>query len=253
MRKQKKASRSRRSRSDENEIPKEEEKVEGREIPKEIATEPVPVTSRALLANLREPLMIKDFQNPMTLKEFLLVLHDRFAVKGMAFPILIDAKAFKDENSDSDNEFIFGSALIFPELPKVITTANVLKVALSQIQGFNAEMLIRDGVVHITTQKHASLAYLLEEKLCVSFDNRPLIEIVQNISDLTGVSITLDPRVENKTLTKAISVTFRNDVTLGGALRIIADMAGLKMVDMQSGLYITTPANAKELEKELSK
>ena len=28
-------------------------------------------------------------------------------------------------------------------------------------------------------------------------------------------------------------------------------MAGLKMVDMQSGLYITTPENAKELEKEL--
>ena len=34
-------------------------------------------------------------------------------------------------------------------------------------------------------------------------------------------------------------------MTLEGALRTVADMAGLKAVNMQSSLYITSPANAR--------
>jgi hypothetical protein len=70
------------------------------------------------------------------------------------------------------------------------------------------------------------------------------------LADNTGISYAIDPRVKDKAETR-VTAFFGNDMSLGGALRILVDMAGLKMVDMQSGLYITSPANAQTLEKEL--
>jgi hypothetical protein len=81
------------------------------------------------------------------------------------------------------------------------------------------------------------------------FENRPFIEVVQELADMTGFSFAIDPRVKEQAQTP-ITAFFGNDMNLDGALRIVTAMAGLKAVNMQPGLYITTPAAAKELEKE---
>jgi hypothetical protein len=91
---------------------------------------------------------------------------------------------------------------------------------------------------------------MLQDKVCTVFENLPLSDAVYKLADLSGVSMALDPRAEDKAKTR-ITATFRNDVTLEGALRTIVDMAGLKVVGMQSSLYVTTPENAKDLQKEL--
>jgi RNA polymerase sigma factor (sigma-70 family) len=205
-------------------------------------------TSRELIFNLRANIELKDFQQPMTLKEWLMLIYEKFHTQGMDFPILVDIRAFREENPDAKD--VYESVVKFPTYPREMTLAAALKFVISQIPDFKAEALIRDGVIHITTQKHASLGYLIQEKINAGFEGQPLVDVVQTLADITGVSINLDPRIEDKRKTR-INATFRNDVTLGGALRIIADMAGLKVVDMQSGLYITTPANAKDLDKEL--
>lgn len=54
----------------------------------------------------------------------------------------------------------------------------------------------------------------------------------------------LDPRVDGLIQNKALTITL-NDVRLYDALRVLADMAELKMVYVGNMYYITTPENAK--------
>jgi RNA polymerase sigma factor (sigma-70 family) len=212
--------------------------------------DPRPATTRELLTGLREPMDMSKFAQQMTFKDFLGLMGDIYASQRKNFPILVDTQAFLDENPESE---VLDTAIKFHPLitsNRALNADTVLRFAIGQIPNSKAELLLRDGNVWITTQKRASVSYLLQERFVANFYSQPLTEVVQYLSDLTGVSIALDPRVEEKAKTR-ITVLFRNDVNLWTALRIVADMAGLKVVDMQSGVYITTPANARELEKEL--
>jgi RNA polymerase sigma factor (sigma-70 family) len=205
-------------------------------------------TFNSLLGLMREPLDMALFnEQPMTLKEFLGLLYDVYQKKGKELSILIDVQAFRDESVDADP---FECVIKFPSFPRVLETATALREAINQIPASQAEILARDGYFLITTKTRASLPYLLRQRLFANYQDRPSNFVVQNLSERTGASVALDPRIADKAKTR-ITVAFRSDVTLGGALRIVADMAGLKVVNMESGLYITTPANAKELEKEL--
>ena len=171
-------------------------------------------------------------------------LYQTFTTKGKELPILIDVNAFRRKIRCSQP---FRDPSDISALSKKHDRSHVAQIGYFP-DSDGARMMLRNGAGWITAKSSASLENLLQEKVLAQIENRPLVNVVQDLSDMTGVSITLDPRVEEKASTR-ISVTFRNDVTLGGALRIVADMAGLKVVDMQSGLYITTPANAKELQK----
>ena len=206
-------------------------------------------TSRELVANMREVIDMKDFHQPMTLKELMGLLYERFAhFNNLEFPTLIDSAAFREENPDFE---VSETIVEFPPYPKRMTTAMAIDMAISKIPNCKAAVLLRDGIVMITTQKRASLPYLLQEKVFARFEKQPLLKVVQDLADVNGIKQSQLTRVEEKAKDLNWQLTFFNDVTLGGALRIVTDMAGLKVVDMKSGLYVTTPANAKELEKEL--
>jgi hypothetical protein len=206
------------------------------------------LTSRELMDLLQMALDTKDLQNPLTFKDVLTVVYSQYQDRGKELPMLIDTNAFKEDNADAPSPY--EAQVRFPEFPRKMTGAMVLKIAMSQIPTNNAALILRDGAVLITTQTQASLGRLLQEKMLSRFDNRPLSEVLQSLADKTGISYAIDPRVKDKAETR-VTAYFGNDMTLGGALRILVDMAGLKMVDMQSGLYVTSPANAQILEKEL--
>lgn len=78
----------------------------------------------------------------------------------------------------------------------------------------------------------------------VSADRKPLADILADLRKQSGANIVLDPRCDTQdrkvTLTLSLS-----DVRLYDALRVIADMADLKMVYAGNIYYVTTPANAK--------
>jgi RNA polymerase sigma factor (sigma-70 family) len=239
--------------ANEDKFPQKEPEDKGKEpeptaVPNSTTIAMEKAASREMIANLREQIDMKDFQNPMTLQEVAGMVYDKFAFKGKELPILINWSAFKEENEKAED--VNQARIKFPPFPRVMSTATVLEIAISQIPDGKAALLIRQSYVEITTQKRASLPYLLKERVFVGFENQALVDAVQHLAYTTGISIALDPRVEEKAKTR-INATFHGDVTLAGALRILADMAELKMVDLKSGLYITTPANAKELEKEL--
>jgi hypothetical protein len=78
----------------------------------------------------------------------------------------------------------------------------------------------------------------------VSADRTPLAEILADLRKQTGANIVLDPRCEAQEKKVALTVNL-SDARLYDALRVIADMAELKMVYAGNIYYVTTVANAK--------
>jgi type II secretory pathway component GspD/PulD (secretin) len=78
----------------------------------------------------------------------------------------------------------------------------------------------------------------------VSAERKPLADILAELRKQTGANIVLDPRCETQEKKAGLTVSL-NDVRLYDALRVIADMAELKLVYAGNVYYVTTPANAK--------
>ena len=85
----------------------------------------------------------------------------------------------------------------------------------------------------------------------VNADKKPLTEILTDLRKQTGANIVYDNRCETagKGGEKKASITIAlNDVRLYDALRVIADLAELKMVYAGNIYYVTTPENAKAFQ-----
>src|SRR5262245_48794544 len=70
------------------------------------AQAPGELTSRDIVRVLQAPIDMKDFQNPMTLKEVLGLFYERTADagllgRGVGLPILVNQQAFKDVNPEA--------------------------------------------------------------------------------------------------------------------------------------------------------
>ena len=81
----------------------------------------------------------------------------------------------------------------------------------------------------------------------VAADRKPLADILADLRKQTGANIILDPRCEGQDKKAALTVNL-SDARLYDALRVIADMAELKMVYAGNIYYVTTPANAKTFQ-----
>ena len=77
----------------------------------------------------------------------------------------------------------------------------------------------------------------------VSAEHKSLGDIVADLRKQTGANIVLDPRCEGMAGQTALTVAL-NDVRLYDALRVLADMAELKMVYAGNIYYVTTRENA---------
>lgn len=82
----------------------------------------------------------------------------------------------------------------------------------------------------------------------VSADRKPLAEILADLRKQTGANIILDPRCEKLEEHRQPLTISLSDVRLFDALRVIADMAELKMVYVGNIYYVTTPSNAKTFQ-----
>jgi hypothetical protein len=83
----------------------------------------------------------------------------------------------------------------------------------------------------------------------LTMQQQPLAEVLAELRKQTGANIMIDPRCADQLKEKKplLDVALA-DVRLFDALRVVADMAGLKMVYAGNVYYITTVANAKSFE-----
>ena len=75
---------------------------------------------------------------------------------------------------------------------------SLLQLALSQFDGGEATFLVRRGRVEITTKKAAALPSLLKQTFAASFDRQPLEFVLDDLSEITGVSVVLDGRAADR-------------------------------------------------------
>src|SRR5262249_16755681 len=121
----------------------------------------------AIVVSLDEMLDMNDFQNPMMLKEFLGLLHDKLEKQGREVSFFVDQPSFREMNAEAPP--LNDMQIQFSPQPKRMTCAAALKHALDQVPTGNATYLIRQGRVDILASHRAKLSSLLEQKITVRF------------------------------------------------------------------------------------
>jgi len=193
------------------------------------------LTPRELLLRLRQfGTLPQGFDANTPLKDALDFLADRSAL-----PIVINHEAFrKDQVAEVETQPV--------RMPKLVGVrfSALLRMVLSQV---NATFIVTPETVEVVpaTMAEAHLVY-------ASFEDRPLDEILQELSERTDYSVVLDAQKAGEKAKVKLTANFKR-VPLDTAVRLIADMAGLKMVTAEKALYVTDKANAESLQQEVDR
>jgi hypothetical protein len=212
---------------------------QGNQIPAEA---PPPVTTM-----LEMTIDMKDFQIEMSLKEFLGLVYEKLNATGMELPIVVDRAAFTAQDPNAPD--VYETRIKFQQLPRKMTISDALRIALKEVHGGHATFVVKRDGIEVTTAKAASLENTLQKRIAAGYKNRRLSEVLQDLADLTGATILIDKRAAADA-NRPITVTFRGDASLAGALRVLTEMVDLKIVVLEGILYVTTPAHADVLRKE---
>jgi RNA polymerase sigma factor (sigma-70 family) len=179
------------------------------------------------------------------LKEVLAFIAERYGIT-----ILIDARAFVTEaSSQEDPPQDIGS---FPiTIPKLVDVklSTILRTVLVQVDG---DYYTKDDVLMVVPRKQIESGRLFRQPVDAVYKKRQLVLALEELQNMTGVSIVLDVRLQDIAKPMEITADFRN-VPLETAVRVLADMADLKSVVMDNLIYVTSKENAKVLEAEENK
>jgi hypothetical protein len=175
--------------------------------------------------------------------EFLGELHDT--------SIVIDKAAFRAIGANDIEQLTTG-------LPRIggVSFAVVLQQVLSQLEP-SATYVIRNDHLVVTTSARTCPAQWqhgqrqLVPKVDVQFDRLPLELALRNIAVKTGVNIVLDARAAEKA--KAPVTIMLTQAAVDTTVVLLADMADLTALPLESVLYVTTRANADALKSDLEK
>jgi hypothetical protein len=198
--------------------------------------------TEALIRLLDEPIVLKDLKEGAWFSS----VSEWAQARGKELPIFVDAKSFQEENSQA----LFRGELPPPKLiglPQRMRVGDLLQLIVAQLDE-ESTLLIRKSRVEITTRKAASRDNLLRQTFVASFDQHPLEFILEDLADITGVTVIVDGRSKEKIRTP-VTARFRNDVPLRDALRMVTESAELKLVILPGGLFVTTPSHADVLDK----
>ena len=196
----------------------------------------------ALWNDLAQPMSVEPFVEKMTLKEALEIIHKHYRDRyDRDFPVVVNQQAFKDENPEAGD--ILETEVKLQPFPRIRTTAQILRTLLKQVQTGNATYFLKPGVVEITTPDAVLSSRLLNQSVEMRFTRQPLSFVLEEIYEQTGVHVVLDPRV-GVHARASITITITNEMALGTGLVLIAEMAHLKLVEIDNALFITTPAHA---------
>lgn len=195
--------------------------------------------SQELIRRLQTVIDMKDFQNPMTLKEAMGLVYEKFHARGVELPLIVNQKAFT--GADANAKDAYEAVVQYPPYPKTMTVATALRLALEKLP-VEATYLIRNGQIEVVPVQEATFAKLRTQKVLGHYSAQRVFDVIQDLCEQTGMSIVLDARIDPKFNTP-VSVTFRNDISVQDALHTLTDMAGLQLVDVRTGFYVTTRDN----------
>jgi hypothetical protein len=137
------------------------------------------------------------------------------------------------------------------------STGTLLSALLDSIrlgdQSAAATYLIRRGTLVIVPTQ-----YILDasSRIHVSLESKgvdmSIVDALEELSLDTGISIIIDPRTLPMARETKTNTSFRN-VVLVNAVKLLANMADLSVINIDGALYVSTPENCKKLEDEMAK
>jgi hypothetical protein len=202
----------------------------------------------ALVRMLDEVVETKDFTNPMTLKDALQLFYEKYAARAKDLPIIVDLDSFKV--GDPDGPHPYESQVQLPAIPKQMPMHVALRIVLHQVLP-KATFIIRQGHIEIVHPSHAAAKSLLQRRVLTRFDKVPLRDALEDLAALTGAPIIFDVRVKEKGQEK-VSILL-NNMSLEDSLIALTEQAGLRFVTLESGIFVTSPEDAKNLEERQKK
>jgi hypothetical protein len=215
--------------------------------------------SKTISKFLNENIDTKEFRQEMPLKKFLDKLQEILEKKGKQVQFVIDVVSFEKENEAWKKEGfdpppdVRETIIKFPQHPKRMNVGTCLRLALSKVVTNNASYRIKRGLIVITTIERIQNPFF-RERVSGNFKNVPLIKVLDELSDISGVSILVDPRI-GKQVRTPINARFAqfppwDGATLETALRLLTDMTELKYVPVGNAIYVTSPGNGPVFAKE---
>ena len=99
----------------------------------------------------------------------------------------------------------------------------------------------------ITTEEMA-MPRILRQPVQIAMRAQPLASILRDLSKQTSATIIVDPRASEQA--KATVSVALDDVSLETAVRVATEMAGLKMVRIETVIFVTTPSAAASIRSE---
>jgi len=135
------------------------------------------------------------------------------------------------------------------EQPVTLKLSNVkLRSILLALCGqFNLSFVIEQDLI-VLTDETTALERQVRQRVSVDFDQVPLDKALRQLSRETACNLVLDPRQSAKAK-EPISLTLE-DVPLEVAVRLMAELVGLRSVRLANVLFVTTKENAAELRAE---
>lgn len=100
----------------------------------------------------------------------------------------------------------------------------------------------------LVTSAEMAMHRLLAQRVSVPARPQPLHAALRDLSRQTGATIVVDPRVMEQA--KATTAVGLEDVTLEGAVRVLAELAGLKLARIDTVIFVTSPASASSIRLE---
>ncbi len=169
---------------------------------------------------------------------------------GLTFDV--NEAAFRDAMAGADP---LNRAIEDRPLPKLkgAPAVRVLRAILARVPGGAAYMVRRESVEITTAAAQAAEVWPKDYDgprlplVSASFDNKPLGEALRELARQGEMNIVVDAAAEKA---KApVSARFVN-APLDTAVRVLADMAGLKPFPVDNLFYVTTAENADRLQEQ---
>ncbi len=205
--------------------------------------------SRELRHLLDHPVRFGGFEDPKTtLSEGLEALAQRY---NLSFDF--NEHAFKEADIKEVGKFEVASPAPIPAMHMRLRT--VLKKVLRRVSP-SVTYIIRDDTIEITTVQAIRKEFFADRPdgplpplVAATFEKVPLQAALRELAH--AGNIVLDSRAAKEGET-AVTADFVN-VPLDTAVRMLADMAGLKVVPLDNVLYVTNKDNARQLMEEQEK
>src|SRR5262249_30314874 len=115
------------------------------------------------------------------------------------------------------------------------------------LQPFNLTYVVLGDTLLVTTEE-MGLQRQMRQRTSVAVDNSSVEGALKKIARAHGINLVIDPKIAKEA--QAPVTLNLEDATLETAVRLLAEMGGLKSVRMGNVLFVTDAAKAEKLRQE---